>query len=281
MTRLTEISKGFFIAPDFIEPFKSIGLTDIDSIFDFKAGENLHKDNLAGYRSRIMFSLGENDSRLFLKRYEKVPKFRQIKNWIEHKGRKSTMAYDMDPAEKLRSLGVSTPRTVACGQRWSHFFEQRSFVITEQVPNALSLEKFLPRYCYGKSLDDVQRKRKFIESLADFAREFHATGFRHRDFYLCHIFFSDDGKFTLIDLNRAFQPIFLAQRYRVKDIAQLYYSSPGSVFSRADRLRFYLRYSGRSRLCGRDRRFIKKVKAKANRMAKHDLNHSREVPFAK
>ncbi|MCD4831508.1 MAG: lipopolysaccharide kinase InaA family protein [Anaerohalosphaeraceae bacterium] len=280
MSELIKISKVFFIDEDYAESLKSVGIVDIDTAFDFSSGQNLHKAGLADYRTRIMFEASQPAKRFFLKRYQNIPKFQQIKNWLAHRSRKSTMSYDVNPAEKLRAMGIDTPKTIACGQQWGRLFENRSFVITEQVQNAESLEKRLPA-CLTQNGDKAKiDKKKFIDSLAEFARKFHKTGYRHRDFYLCHIFYSNNGKFTLIDLNRLFRPILFGWRYKIKDITQLYYSSPGSVFSRTDKLRFYLRYANIDKLKIRDRIFIKNVKAKAQKMAKHDLKHSRNVPFA-
>ena len=130
--------------------------------------------------------------------------------------------------------------------------------------------------------DSFHRDRKnFIESLAAFVRKFHDTGFRHRDLYLCHIFCSSQGQFTLIDLNRVFKPIVFSQKYLIKDLAQLYYSAPGKIFTKTNRLRFFLAYLQKNRLSKKDKIVIKKIKSKSQRMAKHDKKHSRTPPFEK
>jgi hypothetical protein len=176
------------------------------------------------------------------------------------------------PAEILSRLGINVPKTVAFGVQWQGFFEKRSFIITEKIPNAESLEKKLPDIFF-------RDRKKFIESFAAFVSKFHMTGFRHRDLYLCHIFCDDAGKFTLIDLNRVFKPMVFGGKFLVKDLAQLYYSSPGSVITRADRLRFYLAYAGKTELSFCDRMLIKKIKLKAKQMAGHDRKHNRIPPF--
>ena len=67
---------------------------------------------------------------------------------------------------------------------------------------------------------------------------FHDTGFRHCDLYFSHIFLGEGGKLYLIDLQRVFKPVLFKERFRVKDIAQLYYSAEAKYFSRSDRLHF-------------------------------------------
>lgn len=190
------------------------------------------------------------------------------------------MTFDLEPTKDLAQVGIKTPKAVSYGEQWGIFFEKRSFVITEEIPNAESLEQKLPDYFHDRSkIESIREQRQFIKRLGQFAKKFHDTGYRHRDFYLAHIFYSDDGTFYLIDLQRAFKPCLLSERYRVKDIAQLYYSAPGRYFSKTDRLRFYLAYTGQSKLTKKDKAFIRKATNKARWMARHDLKHGRSVPF--
>jgi hypothetical protein len=72
----------------------------------------------------------------------------------------------------------------------------------------------------------------------------------------------------------------MRRRFQIKDIAQVYYSSPGRNFSKTDRMRFYMTYAGQSRLRRKDKAFIRKVINKAEQMARHDIKHGRAVPFA-
>ena len=175
--------------------------------------------------------------------------------------------------------GIKSYKVLAYGWQWGKLFEKKSFVVIEKIPNAESLEKKLRDFFYDDCSNQTQRV-EFINSLADFTRRFHRTGFRHRDYYLAHIFADDAGEFYLIDLHRAFKPILLKLRYRLKDITQLYYSSPGKYITRSDRLRFYLRYRQKNKLSWYDKLFIWYVKSKAWKMADHDIKHGRDVPFA-
>jgi heptose I phosphotransferase len=276
-----EISDGFFADPEYVGVLQMLGLTGIDAVFDFQGGTSLHKDNMARHRSRMQIDVDDGRTVFFLKRYDRPSVTTQLANWLSHGKRAATSVFDFLPTEELAKVGINTPKTIAYGQQWDGCLERRSFIITEKIANAQSLEKKLPDFFQeAPSAENVRLRRAFIDQLADFARTFHETGFRHRDFYLAHMFLTDDNELYLIDLQRTFKPLVFAGRYRVKDIAQLYYSAPGPNFSRADRLRFYRRYTGRKKLTRSDRLFIKRVKAKAWRMADHDIKHGREVPFA-
>jgi heptosyltransferase-2 len=269
-----QISPNFFVRSDFIDCFKKLGLESMDDVFLFSKGKNLSKDNLAAFRQRIVFDTDSPKTTLFLKRYQNVPKLRQKRNWLARRKRVSMMDCDRRPAEDLRKLGINTPQTIAYGQQWQGLFEKRSFIITEKIPASASLEEKLPDYF-------LHQRKNFIKNLAAFIRKFHKTGFRHRDLYLCHIFCNPQSQFTLIDLNRAFKPRFFPGRYLTKDLAQLYYSAPGKTFTKSDRLRFFLAYLQKDKLSKEDKVLIKKIKSKAQKMAKHDRKHGRIPPFEK
>jgi len=277
-----EVSKGFYIDSDYIAALRSAGIDSMDAVFAFDGGDDLGKANLARYRSRRRFVLPETGRTCYLKRYDRPPIGRQIRNWVDHLAHASTAASDWQPAAQLASAGIKTARIIAYGEEWNWMVvERRSFVIMEEIANARSLEDRLPQYFYDSApLENVSQKREFIEKLADFARRFHDTGLRHRDFYLCHIFMTADEDLYLIDLQRTFRPMVMDKRLRVKDIAQLHYSAPGRIISSADRLRFYLRYVGQEGLTRADRCFLKCVRNRAWRMAEHDIKHGRRVPFA-
>jgi len=271
------MSIRFKADPAFEKALKQMGLDSIDAVFAFSGGRNLVKATLAKHRRRIRFEIENPAATLFLKRYENTPVLAQIKNWLGHRRIASTMFYDLDPAQKLAAVGIHTPQTVCCGSERGLLFENRSFIITRQIPGE-SLERLLPPCFADTSKENLKARREFINSLAEFSRKFHTTGYRHRDFYLAHIF-HHDGIFYLIDLQRAFKPLLFAERYRIKDIAQLSYSAPKKFFSRTDRLRFYLAYAATKRLGQNDKLFIRAVVKKMSQMADHDRRHGRIIPF--
>ena len=278
--RFTETSESFFVESSFVKAFEKLGLTSFDALFSFNSGKDPGGSSLPEYRSRLQFNISDPEKILFLKRYNHPGVLTQIKNWFWHNARKSMMSFDLDPTDDLARAGIKTPKTISYGEQWGGFLEKRSFIITEELPNAESLEQKLPDCFRDRSkTENLRQQRNFIERLGQFARIFHDTDYRHRDFYLAHIFYSDDGTFYLIDLHRAFKPHILAERFRIKDIAQLYFSAPGSAFSKTDRLRFYKSYAGKRFLDGRDKAFIRKVVKKVKRIARREIKHGRLVPF--
>ncbi|OHB60052.1 MAG: lipopolysaccharide heptosyltransferase II [Planctomycetes bacterium RBG_13_46_10] len=278
--KFIKTSDSFFLDSDYKTSFGELGLTSIDKVFSFNAAKNLVKKNLAGYRSRLQFEVNSPSTTLFLKRYEKPPILIQLKNWLHTHSRKSCGLIEVEHINRLAEAGINTPKVISYGQQWGLFFEKRSFIITEKILRAESLERNLPNYFTGTgSAENLKLRRAFIAQLADFIKRFHETRYCHRDLYFSHIFYSDKGCFYLIDLARAFRPIILHKRFKIKDIAQLYYSAPAKYFSNTDRLHFYHRYTGRDKIVNGDKSLIRKILNKANRMAKHDVRHSRLAPF--
>jgi len=279
--KFVKISKSFFIDPDYKAAFSKLGLTTIDAVFSFNAGKNLAKNNLARYRTRLQFEINSPAVTMFLKRYDRPPILVQLGNRLSARRRISCGLFDFEPANKLAAAGINNPKIISYGEQWGVFFEKRSFTITEKIPDAESLERKLPD-CFDapNTTENLKLRRNFIAQLAGFVKKIHETNYYHRDLYLSHIFYADSGNFYLIDLARVFKPIIWRRRFRIKDIAQVYYSAPGRYFSNTDRLRFYFGYTGQEgRLTRKDKAFIHKVVNKARRMGRHDMKHGRPVPF--
>jgi heptose I phosphotransferase len=96
-----------------------------------------------------------------------------------------------------------------------------------------------------------------ITKVAEIARTMHDNGINHRDFYLCHLRLPVSQlqlstppqvpRIYVMDLHRAqvhrHRP---RERWIVKDLAGLFFSSMDCGLSRHDRIRFITTYSGRS-----------------------------------
>ncbi len=272
--------ESFWLDPAYKAGLEEFGLDSIDKVFSLETGEALTKDNLAGHRKRIRLQLKSPPGAIYLKLYDSPPIWEQLKTWLTRRRRTSFGCAEAAVGGELASLGIKTARIIGYGQQWGRIFEKRSFILTEAIPDGEALERKLPGCFAGPPTPgNLGLRRDFIEQLARFIRQFHDTGLRHRDLYLSHVFFTDGGDFYLIDLARAFRPLLSGRRYQIKDIAQLYYSAPARRFSNSDRLRFYAAYAGHRKLNAGDKSFIRKVVAKAGRMAGHDIRHGRPVGF--
>ncbi len=269
----------FWIADDFKQAFDALGMTSVENVFSFEQGHELVKPNIASFRSRTAVDTQHPQSTFFLKRYNRAPVSVQLKNWISGKKRRSNSMIELEPIVRLATQGIGVPRPIAHGQTWHGLFEVRSFLATEKIPDAESLEKKLPPCFESQNTIGLKERRAFLQTLAHFVRRFHDLGYRHRDLYLAHIFRNTQGDLFLIDLARAFQPVLLKKRFQIKDLAQLNFSLPGYAFSNSDRLRLYLAYVQQDRLTAYDKTFIRKILIKVTRMTSHDLKRKKSIPY--
>lgn len=280
MTEFIKNPDGFNVDPAYQKALAKIGIDSFDSVFTFAAGKSLTKSNLASYRQRIQLELTDPPTTLFLKRYDHPPFSVQMKNRLNHKKNISLASIEAQNALSLNNNSINAPKIICYGCQMAGCVEKRSFLIMEKIPDAASLETSLPS-CFDLPMTSQKRNEKiaFLKSLADFIARFHSAGFCHRDLYLCHIFYDSKENFHLIDVARAFKPTLFRRRYVIKDITQMYYSSPADKVSRTDRLRFYLYLNKKSKLEPSDKAFIKHLLKKARKMAIHDKKHNRDVPF--
>jgi len=132
----------------------------------------------------------------------------------------------------LHALGVDTLTLVAYGCRGKNPAALQSFLITEALPTTLSLEHYRPSF---------KLKLKLIKEVARITRTLHEHGINHRDLYLCHFLLGEE-KLYLIDLHRAQIRKKIPLRWRVKDLAGLYFSSKNSGLTKRDLFRFMMLY---------------------------------------
>jgi len=151
----------------------------------------------------------------------------------------------------LTELGIKTMTLAAYGQRGVNLAELESFVITESLEPAFSLEDLSMDWACKKP--DLKLKRALIKIVATITRQLHDNGINHRDLYICHFLLKEaDFKFIqqpeelplyLIDLHRAQMRKEIPERWRVKDLAALYFSSMNIGFTQRDFYRFIRVYS--------------------------------------
>ncbi len=154
--------------------------------------------------------------------------------------------------ERLHQLGIATMRVVGYGRRGRNPAKIESFLITEELKPVTSLEEFCRDWPTNPPSPAL--KRALVRRVAEIARTLHGDGIIHRDLYICHFLLNiacapldDCGKLAdlfLIDLHRATQSRGIRGRWKVKDVAGLYFSSMDIGLTRRDRLRFMSIYSG-------------------------------------
>lgn len=189
--------------------------------------------------------------------------------------------------QQLQRLGVETARLVAYGKRGWNLARLQSFVITEALDNTVSLENFCRDW--PTSPPSYLLKRALITKVATIARTLHEHGMNHRDFYICHFLMDiSQGlggidphrlKLFLIDLHRVQIRRRILWRWRVKDIASLYFSSMDIGLTQRDLLRFVWVYGNKplKESLTKDKAFWWQVRKRGNRLYREFIRKNRMI----
>jgi len=172
-----------------------------------------------------------------------------------------------------------------CGaeREWWAVRELSGYGFGVPEPVAFGLEKGLrPRRAFsllaavpGRRLEDLFQEEPEIAlplapPLANLAARFHALGFSHQDFYLCHLFW-DGSRFFLIDLQRVRRSESLRIRWIIKDLAQLFYAARGILGEDCREFeRVFLQDYARYHPWIRAAKMLKRLESKIRRIAAHD-----------
>lgn len=155
--------------------------------------------------------------------------------------------------KRLPELGIDTMKLAAYGKRGWNPAEQSSFVVTEALEGRASLEEFCADW--KEAPPAFRLKLLLVKKVAEVARTLHENGLNHRDLYICHFLleteklplFLKEGeiRLELIDLHRMQFRQQTPFRWKVKDVAAIYFSSMDIGLNRKDLFRFIRLYSGK------------------------------------
>ena len=174
--------------------------------------------------------------------------------------------------QRLDAIGIPTTPAVAYGERGRNPAHLRSFVLTRDLGDIVSLETLCADW---KAHPPAPRfKRRLLLAVADIAQRLHDHGLNHRDFYICHLCLDnqrlaqDDIHLYLIDLHRVGMRTAIRPVDRMKDMAALYFSAMDIGLTRRDYLRFLRAYRRRPlrELLHEERNFWQQVSRRAGQL---------------
>jgi len=189
--------------------------------------------------------------------------------------------------ERLHSLGVETMSIAGYGRRGVTPSCMQSFIITDDLQNTLSLEDFCRSW--PPQPPSFRLKKTLIDKLGRIAATLHRNGVNHRDFYICHFLMQVDSEgrpinpdnphIHLIDLHRVQLRRRTPERWVVKDLAALLFSSLDLGLTSRDYLRFVRAYRGGSlrQVLMEDGRFWRKVVRRAVRFYQREFGRSPDM----
>ncbi|QDT16172.1 lipopolysaccharide core heptose(I) kinase RfaP [Alienimonas californiensis] len=180
---------------------------------------------------------------------------------------------EWDAMLRFHEVGLPTMTPVAFGET-GPVGNRRSFVMTESLEDRERVDHWLADRRDDRTPETTIQRRALVAEVARLARRLHDAGMHHQDLYLCHWLLpakvtrgaGAPGVPSIIDLGRVRCHATLPDRWRIKDLAQIYYSAGG--VPRSDQVRFLRAYLGRP-LAAEDRDLVRRVRKKARAIGRH------------
>lgn len=192
---------------------------------------------------------------------------------------------EWDALNKLRALGIPSLLPVAYGLRGKNPAHQQSFIVTRELSDVIQLDHF-----FEQNSVDIKTRRRILTRVAHIARELHGAGINHRDFYLCHFMLrrtsltAVEPEIYLVDLHRAQLRAQVPERWLVKDLGGLLFSSLNLGFSQRDYWWFMRSYFAADirTIVSDQRGLLAKIGARARATYRRDFGHNPPLlPFRK
>ena len=171
---------------------------------------------------------------VYLKRHERLPLSTRLRATLAPGESATPAAVERSNLEVARGLGIAVPEVVAIGERVGPMGRLGGYLMTAELVGQVELNVAIPRWrCELGPSRFVEVKTEVFGEVAAIAAKLHSASAFHKDLYLCHLFV-DPGltapagrRLTLIDLHRMGTHRLTGGRWRVKDLAQLVYSTEG------------------------------------------------------
>ncbi len=239
------MSNSWQITEQFLNTEAGKAFASLDKVFALQ-GEKIAKDPLSYV---IKVPVGGNN--YYVKCYTGAGK--GVRRYLG----KSRIRFEWENLFFFESQNVPTAEIVAFGEERPFGWFCRGALITKEIKDTADLD------CFVRANPEITRQRQWVErvleQVATATTKLHQAGFAHGDLNWRNILVttSETPKIFFIDCpsgKRWLKPIL---RFRIlKDLAHL--DKVGrQLLSRSQRLRFYKKYTGRSKLTQRDRADIK------------------------
>ena len=200
----------------------------------------------------------------YIKRYRPIPLREKVKNLLTLKPYNFDAIHEWEALGRFLALGLNTMVPMAAARLDDGRSCNLTLGITDYIRASDLFAGFEPER-------DADRRLRLIGRIARMAGKMHAAGLAHQDFYLVHFFVkpAENDNIYLIDLQRMIAQPVLSRRWRVKDLAQLRFSSEKYV-SPSDIRFFWEIYTEQAGIDPTDQSLQRAVIAKAEKIRRHD-----------
>jgi len=221
----------------------------------FAAAEKLQGEVFRALEARKTLRFDCQGQSYFIKIHRGVGWFEIFENLIRLRLPVLGAKNEYQAIKRLEQLHIDTMHIAGYAIKGINPARQQSFIITDDLINTISLEDFCADWPANPPAFVL--KQKLISQLAETSRTMHNNGINHRDFYICHFLMDKASldisqsreqvdysalKISLIDLHRAQLRRHTPLRWRLKDIASLYFSAMAIGLTQRDFFRFMKHY---------------------------------------
>jgi len=220
----------------------------------FKTAVSLEGKVYRELEQRKTLAFEHNQRRYFIKMHFGTTWAEIVKNLLQLKRPVLGASNEWFALHHLPKHQVKTANPLAYFDSLAFPTRRKSFVVMSAVNDFIDLE-ILAKQERWRAMGARERKL-LLKSVAMLARNMHACGIQHRDFYLCHILLPQSWlaghkerppELTLIDLHRAVHKNRLCRRRLVKDMSALFYSTMADAgLTNKERAYFVRQYSSKS-----------------------------------
>ena len=236
------------------------------------ADSALPRDIYRNKEGRKTLRFEQGGRRFFLKLHAGVGWAEIVKNLLQGRLPVVGAANEYHAVRALERIGVDTLSVAAYTSTGRNPAAKQSLLVTDDLVGTVSLEDYCANWVGAPPEPRV--RMRLILKLADSARRMHGAGINHRDFYLCHFHLDESSlaaqpvRCYLIDLHRAQIRGRTPWRWRVKDLAGLYFSAMNCGLKRRDLWRFMHHYNegGLRQALGEDARLWRLVERRARQL---------------
>jgi heptose I phosphotransferase len=193
---------------------------------------------------------------VYLKRHYHLPWWKGLLATLWPRGGWSPALGEWRHLQWTRRQGVPVPLVVAAAEYIGPWGRLQSFLAVEELTGMVPLDEAVPLAASRQDPGAFRRwKRELAAEMARLARMLHDRRVFHKDFYLCHFYVCREdvdavpeqgwhGRVWIIDLHRLAHHPWTWRLWRLKDLAQLLYSSDIPAIDVRDRLWFWRMYRG-------------------------------------
>ena len=193
-------------------------------------------------KNRQTLAFEYQGTQFFIKKHGSTSIHEILKNWLFLRKPIIGAQTEFEALNILSHLSIDTMQWVAFGQTSCMPLLQQSFLVTRALENMTPLEDL----CHDWPTKPPAPAFRFalLDKVATMSRQLHAAHLYHRDLYLCKFLWQQNSldRLYLIDLHRTSKHTWMENRWKIKDLAGLYFSSLLLGLKQRDYFRFLKQY---------------------------------------